>query len=141
MNTRETQFAGFAKLLVDNLFNRGRVWVDDAHRERWETTIAECAYDLVGHTLSSVAPIDLDRLSIEELVAKIPDLTMWPEDSPDALQHYTCAVCSKTYTGTLRDIQGWYGYQETNGDKCEIFAFCSRAHLDQWKQEHDHANV
>jgi len=85
---RDTQFAGFAKLLWEELLElRGRGYIDvanDMMDEEWNAEyrqiIARRAYDLVGHALENIDPNDLDRLSPDERVLKMPDLTEWPEE-------------------------------------------------------------
>lgn len=81
---RNEHFKGFAELLYDELgtldtmaIQRGGDYTSfdrDAKR-----LIAQRAYDLVLHTVWNIAPIDLERLLMKEVAAKIPDLTEWPK--------------------------------------------------------------
>jgi hypothetical protein len=89
-NARDTQFQGFAKLLVGELFN------DDVlgdygfigGRERYadldydlnicELLIARRAYDLVNHAIGEFIPRSED--SSEEYVKRIPDMTELPKE-------------------------------------------------------------
>lgn len=71
--SKDTQFQGFAKLLFDET---GKA-LSNAHMKQ---IIASLAYALVKHTIEHIDPIDLDRLSPDEHVARIPDLTELPKD-------------------------------------------------------------
>lgn len=84
---RNTQFAGFAKLVVDDLMNVELAFAGftiDAprkeYREEWEKIVAQRAYDLVCHTIWNIKPINLDRELPDDHVLLIPDMTIWPED-------------------------------------------------------------
>ena len=87
MCERDTHFAGFAKLLWDELMQAnglGYIFVDeDKHDDGIDPTnyrllIAQRAYDLVFHTIMNIDPYHLDALSTEEIPARIPDMTEWP---------------------------------------------------------------
>ena len=43
-------------------------------REEATKILAQYAYDLVKHTLENASHIDLDRLSVDEQVLKMPDI-------------------------------------------------------------------
>jgi hypothetical protein len=45
--------------------------------------IARRAYDLVSHTMLNVSIADLDMLSQQECVQRIPDMTKWPEQEEE----------------------------------------------------------
>jgi hypothetical protein len=80
-STRNTQFAGFAKALVDDLFKEGSAWLK---REQCEKIIAQRAYDLVAHTLNMVPhlmQVAENAQAVEEVIVFIPDLTELPEVS------------------------------------------------------------
>lgn len=87
MTMRDTQFAGFAKLLweemqdrsADNEFEDKRR-VGPEYTAYMQLVIAQRAYDLVMHAIARIDPADLDRLSTAETVARIPDLTAWPPE-------------------------------------------------------------
>lgn len=82
--SRDTQFAGFAKALLDELLSIQGVFIDTVYeewREWWEETIAQRAHDLVGHTFDNTGPMMLDCYSHEEQIAAIPDLTTFPEET------------------------------------------------------------
>ncbi|GAC1661672.1 MAG: hypothetical protein PVS3B3_32400 [Ktedonobacteraceae bacterium] len=70
MSNRDTQFAGFAKIVTIEIANANR-W-DLTHVER---LIAQRAYDLVVHALSHEK---LQWYPFEEIgIEDIPDLTEW----------------------------------------------------------------
>lgn len=82
MSMRDTQFKAFAELLFGDFPWRFDLYIessDDGWEERWKQRIARRAYDLVSHTLLNVSMSDLDMLSHEECVQRIPDMTAWPE--------------------------------------------------------------
>lgn len=93
-NPRETQFAGFAKLLYEDFLRQAEsdtlqeTLVPD-YADKWrmktEQIIARRAYDLVEHVIQSRLQgiellMRLDREWVAEQVQSIPDLTEWPED-------------------------------------------------------------
>lgn len=98
--SRDTQFAGFAKLLWQEIvvhfasleqkhhIEDGCIVCNRTYEELAaiiEPLIAERAYDLVEHTIKSQAQgVDLiwknDHEWMAEQMQSIPDLTQWPED-------------------------------------------------------------
>jgi|SRR5450631_199730 len=107
MSTRETQFAGFAKLLLKEMLAQTQ-WngmdfnSDDTEEvEKYSAIIAQRAYDLVEHALemchidervydlirsrdTSVVNVRIEDyiegyLKRSEMLADIADLTVWPE--------------------------------------------------------------
>lgn len=91
-NTRDTQFAGFAKLLLDKLGDGGFVFegADDPDREeqltRIQTLLARRAYDLVGHTVGysleylRECGIGLSGSMNSRITPSIPDMTELPSE-------------------------------------------------------------
>jgi len=80
-NTRDTQFQGFAKLLLDEMDNVDGIYIDtylEHWREAWQDIIARRAYDLVKHAQAD--PKDLDVLGFEEAIGRIPDMTELPKE-------------------------------------------------------------
>ena len=80
-DARNEHFAGFAKLLVDEILSDG---LDDGYlgfaaERKIQKIIAQRAYDLVAHTIFNMEHIDLDRLGITEHILKIPDMAGWEE--------------------------------------------------------------
>lgn len=79
---RDTQFAGFAKLLMQELIqaDTGNIHTGDdgALSRTWEALIARRAYDLVTHTVLSLGPANLDVLTADECVQRVPDLAELP---------------------------------------------------------------
>lgn len=75
---RDTQFIGFANALVDDL--RRNVGMGNDERLPYVQLIARRAYDLVKHAIEHIEHIDLDRLSSDEQVSKIPDLAELPKE-------------------------------------------------------------
>jgi len=83
-NERDTHFAGFAKLVAEELPDPP---IDDSYlglpTAEWKETIqkiiARRAYDLVFHTLMEVDPAWLDMLDTSEWTGRIPDMTEWPK--------------------------------------------------------------
>lgn len=74
-NPRDTQFTGFAELLVDSLPWKD-LWIEaeaEGWEERWKTVAAQCLYDFACHV--SMHTI----LSAHGDMNKIPDMTEWPE--------------------------------------------------------------
>jgi hypothetical protein len=93
---KDTQFQGFAKLLVDELTSLelmyGGVAIDEAsimsryYREAWETIIARGLYDFAKHTMSHVgqgmaAENEGGPKYLEENMRCIPDMTEWPKET------------------------------------------------------------
>jgi hypothetical protein len=91
-NERDTHFAGFARLLRQDIFAKLN-FLDFGFSDQQQATIdrgvdkmiAQRVYDLVMHTLLHVEHIDLDRLTDEEHAKKIPDLTEWPQPTQSGL--------------------------------------------------------
>jgi hypothetical protein len=83
-NPRDTQFQGFAKVLLDELCEASIVMVEtpfqDDWREEWEVTIARRAYDLVSHTIRNTSSRDLDVLDYDEIPPRIPDMLELPKE-------------------------------------------------------------
>lgn len=80
---RDTHFAGFAKLLMDDLIDAQVEHYHDNNREDFVTTlIAQRAYDLVHHALEYDSAEMVDW-PLEQVMKSIPDLTEWPI-SPDS---------------------------------------------------------
>lgn len=85
--SRDDQFAGFAKKLLDELLSIQGVYIDTMQedwRAWWEETIAQRAYDLVTHTMKYLDdhPSREDCLSHpDEPISYIPDMTEWPEET------------------------------------------------------------
>jgi hypothetical protein len=82
---RDTQFAGFASLVVEDLRLHGGFPMRPVNRSEVrpliERIIARRAYDLVKHTL--LATDCPDRFGIEGAMREIPDLTHWPDEVHD----------------------------------------------------------
>jgi hypothetical protein len=87
---RKTHFQGFAELVAQELKEQGLLWIDthvrplvdppiDFDYEKIKQIIAQRAYDLVLHAVWNIAPVDLERLLMKDVAAKIPDLTEWPK--------------------------------------------------------------
>jgi hypothetical protein len=80
---RDTQFAGFAALVVEDLRLHGGFPMRPVNRSEVrpliERIIARRAYDLVIHTLSHECDNNIEHCPIEE----IPDLTRWPDEVHD----------------------------------------------------------
>ena len=103
--TRDTQFAGFARALVDEL----RKVQQSSTTLQSEKIIAQRAYDLtqhaVGYTLEYLHDCGLRtpgsmNLSIQP---SIPDMTTLPEVSKPDTKY--CTVCGVVY---VQDTPGWY---------------------------------
>ena len=73
-----TQFAGFAKALWQELLavKGGYIEIgrDDIALE-YTDILARRAYDVAKHTVLSIGSAELDRLTTDECVLRIPDLT------------------------------------------------------------------
>ena len=87
---RNTHFRGYADLLfpeVSRLFftlyarisELRPIEETDAVEDEIKSLLAQRGYDLVLHTVWNVAPVDLERLFMKEVAAKVPDFTAWPE--------------------------------------------------------------
>lgn len=84
MNKRDTQFAGFAEKLYQEIQEMACSYrtapSPEELKQRECEIIARRAFDLVLHTVWNVAPIDLERLFMHEVAAKVPDMATWPEE-------------------------------------------------------------
>ncbi len=84
---RDTHFAGFAKLVGEDIASNMGIIFDVAYKPEEEYIDAICqiiarrAYDLAFHTLMNTSPAWLDVLDPSEWVGRIPDMTAWPEES------------------------------------------------------------
>jgi len=81
---RDTQFAGFAKMLWDDLSHAqyttrhyNNMTTAEIDRHTIEKIIAQRAYDLVLYTLHITDYPD--RFGVEYAMCEIPDMTAWPE--------------------------------------------------------------
>lgn len=74
-NERDTHFAGFARLLWDDLNTKLDFWIDTTEpnfTEEFEFIIARRAYDLACHVATHTL------LSAHGDMRKIPDMIEWP---------------------------------------------------------------
>lgn len=81
-NSRDTQFTGFAKKLLEELLSVEDVYIDTANRhwrEEWSEIIARRAYDLACHVATHTIS------SAHGDMSKIPDMKEFPEQSKDQL--------------------------------------------------------
>ena len=81
-NARDTQFAGFAELLADEL----RGW--ELSRPGVKQIIARRAYDLVCHSVSQITgqmgdEMEAGTMKPQDCAEYVPDLTEWPEASDE----------------------------------------------------------
>ena len=88
MNKRDTKFAGFAKAVVQECMSvhDGAMDASDWWQEQAQKIIAQRAYDLAFHVMSSTsvglaAENEGGELSRKENMRYIPDMTEWPEVS------------------------------------------------------------
>ena len=83
---RDEHFRGFAKQQFDDVEGMFIKWAVATKSEREQIAndiqlfMARRAYDLALHTLLHVEHINLDSLSYEEHVTRIPDMTELPEE-------------------------------------------------------------
>ena len=80
-NPRDTQFTGFADLLLKEMLNQreGR-WIDfNEDDKEYAVIVAQRAYDLVEHAILSMSPIAFQSYEYDEIIHSIPDMTEWPE--------------------------------------------------------------
>lgn len=80
MTKRDTQFLGFAKLLMrdlDAVSTTTYANIDKA-KEAYELAIARRAYDLAMHVLDNSRPDDMDDLQDE--ISYVPDMTELPKE-------------------------------------------------------------
>lgn len=88
MSARDTQFACFAQLLVDDLRSKAHITVHPnsaypAVEPLIEKIIAQRAYDLVKHAVEECELQEgmlAARMTSEALLHNIPDMTNWPEN-------------------------------------------------------------
>jgi hypothetical protein len=73
VSTRDTQFAGFAELLAQELIMEAQ----RPDRSELLLLLARRAYDLVKHTLLTTDYPD--RFNLTAAMQEIPDMTAWPE--------------------------------------------------------------
>lgn len=96
MSARDTQFAGFARALLDEIESVSADYSPPPGRyitgsPKWEEVvrgiIARRAYDLVEHTLDACDQLESDAgleshgFTSDYLLSSIPDLTTWPEET------------------------------------------------------------
>jgi hypothetical protein len=92
VSERDTQFAGFAKLLMQEMIAlRGYIDIggysdEDAlsSASDYVEIITQYSYDLachiVEHVSESMAALrEVESMSVQECVNEIPDMTEWPE--------------------------------------------------------------
>ncbi len=78
---RNTQFAGFANLLYEELDKRDYLWIADGDEQSVKTPLSQRAYDLVQHALHSFELAELECCeSRDELLPGIPDMTEFPKE-------------------------------------------------------------
>jgi len=100
MSNRDTQFAGFAKLLLEDLLEVEEHFKHACkcpHNEEYQAerrkVIAQCAYDLVNHTLWHTTPAagstikKYRGMTIEQIAQAVPDLTEWPKQVKSETTH------------------------------------------------------
>jgi hypothetical protein len=77
MVSKDTQFAGFAELLLEELLNKrdGMIDTSDWWKEQAKVTIARRVYDLACHVSTQTLLIAHGDMS------KIPDMTTWTEET------------------------------------------------------------
>lgn len=89
-NSRDEQFQGFAKLLLDELLGEANYAEINGYDERGiaetQELIARRAYDLVAHSVEFVNKMDMlllqaGMLSGRQVASHIPDMIEFPEDN------------------------------------------------------------
>ena len=91
---RSEQFAGFAKAVVEKLYEQGGEWWDignDNWREEWQEIIAHAAFDLVRHALycDGLSPLawghasDIYEREVNKRLEAVPDLPELPEEKSE----------------------------------------------------------
>jgi hypothetical protein len=80
MSNRDTHFARFAMMLMDEILNVKGMYTNPNWRIDCQEVIARRAYDLVKHTIEQTEHINLDRLGPDEHVERIPDMTELPKE-------------------------------------------------------------
>jgi hypothetical protein len=82
-NSRDTQFAGFAKLLTDELIkyltSREGLTLDEIEQE-WHKVIACRAYDFARHIMNITTEEMACVLFIDDAMKEIPDMIKWPRE-------------------------------------------------------------
>lgn len=82
---RDTHFNSFANNVLTAMMGEcGYIDLydsDENEKARYAQIIAQNAYDLVGHTIENTEHIDLDRLSTQEHILKIPDMPVVVENT------------------------------------------------------------
>jgi hypothetical protein len=131
---RDTQFAGFAKLVVDELLANSCVEVIDSAADLWEQVITRRAYDLVRHTIVSIHPRALQLLDDNEILRTVPDMPEWawpdaptpPKNDPDAVISYQCATCGLKYHGPRGGLpkRHWHPIRCTPDGTPTEYALC-----------------
>ncbi len=85
MSTRDTKFQCFANSLWEELCRNFGSWYefdnDNTHNESRDI-IARRAYDLLEHAIGEIDTRDLDSLDMHEFIARIPDMTELPKETP-----------------------------------------------------------
>lgn len=89
-NPRDTHFLGFASALFQEMqADLTALYVALGSRREQDIASAESiiqqliarrTYDLVKHTILNIGPADLDMLTTEECVQRVPDLTELPKE-------------------------------------------------------------
>jgi hypothetical protein len=86
-NTRDIQFQGFSRSLMNELGDEGFVFEgsDDPDQEerlkQIQLIIARRAYDLVEHTIDQITVDIRELFSDRELLERIPDMDELPKES------------------------------------------------------------
>ena len=82
MSNRDTQFLGFAKLLMrdlDAVSTTTYASLDKA-KEAYELAIVRRAYDFAKHIMNVTTEEMACVMFIDDAVEKIPDMTEWPKE-------------------------------------------------------------
>jgi hypothetical protein len=85
MSNRDTQFAGFACRLLQELLDQGAYvaiseWATGGDSFKSEQLIARRVYDLVAHALEHLSASDFETSENRaDLVATIPDMPVLPD--------------------------------------------------------------
>ena len=83
MANRDTQFQGFADLLLQEiLLDVPLSGQDRLLRQAIQTLIAQRAYDLACHVVEYSGGADMADWPDSEIISNLPDLTQWPESPP-----------------------------------------------------------
>jgi len=83
-NPRDTQFQGFAELLINDLFGDGFPTEGYRTSEDTKKLIAQRGYDFACYVMSYVsesmaAELDIGFVTSQECISEVPDLTEWPK--------------------------------------------------------------